>query len=144
MADGLRSTHRAINRLVGFLPFTASAIHQQPAQCLEVAQVLPMHAGHFGELVEIDGDQFRVDAVIDLRAFAETFEVFEYLPKLGNQRVVSADRGLSLQRHAHQRFLCRGNLVFIERAHQAQAIHQSHQLAVVLDNPFNANVFEFA
>ncbi|MNN52658.1 hypothetical protein D3C81_1673700 [compost metagenome] len=82
--------------------------------------------------------------MVHLRAFAQAFEVLVDFPKLGNQRVISADRGLPFQGHDHQRLLSRGDMVFIERAYQAQTIHQGHQLAVVLDDPFHADFFEFA
>lgn len=100
-----------------------------------------MLAGLFGEFVEVDGDQLCIVAVVDLLAFTQAFEVVVNFPELGHQWVIGADRRLALKSHRHQLLLSGSQLVFIQRANQAQAIKQGQHLAVVFDNPLDADFF---
>ncbi len=103
-----------------------------------------MFAGFFGEFVEVDGDQLCIVAVVDLLAFTQAFEVVVDFPELGHQRVIGANCRLALKGHRHQLLLSGSQLVFIQRANQAQAIKQGQHLAVVFDDSLDADFFEFA
>ena len=122
-ADSAFGGLTCIDQLVG------PSVLEHPAQGGKVGDTLAVFVGDLGKLVEVDGDDARVFAVVGQRATRQSFEVVVHLPEVVQLLWVGGDRRLAIVGHSGDVLAC-----FTHHVFRHQTFDQCKQHAVVADD----------